>query len=90
MPSASIRANLFTFGSFSYDPDSILAGIQPLTLVHIELRSHLSFRIIFHGLVRLELSIAVFADAKGYGSAFYDSEITLGHAHSFPQAGELS
>jgi hypothetical protein len=67
----------------------VLTAVQPLALVRIKLRSHFGFRIIFQGLARRELSVAVLTDADCPRRGFYDSKVARWHETSFAQEGRL-
>jgi hypothetical protein len=70
---------LFAFRGFTHNPQGVLAAFYGLALVGIELRSHFGLRIIFRGLKRLKLKIAMFTDADGNWSTFYDPQVALLH-----------
>jgi hypothetical protein len=70
---------LLAFRGFTRDSQRVLAAVYELALVGIELRSHFGLRIIFRGLKRLKLKIAMFTDPDGNWSAFYDAQVALLH-----------
>ena len=70
---------LFAFRRFAHDPQGVLTAVYGLALMGIELCSHFGFRIIFCWLMRLKLKIAVFTDADGNWSTFYDPKVALLH-----------
>jgi hypothetical protein len=65
---------LFVFGSFTHDPQSVLAAVYGLAFVGIELALNI---------IALELSVASFADAK---SLFHDPQFALRHDCSLAHA----
>lgn len=73
---------LFSFRRFAQDSRSILAGINRLALVGIELTLNLQTSFIQPLLWRFELSIAEFADANHGNVNFEEPEIAFWHGLS--------
>jgi hypothetical protein len=71
-----MRNRLLVLGRFAHDPQSVLAAIHRLALVSIELCLNISF---FIRKVRLELSVAPFADTDGGRGWFHDSQFAFLH-----------
>ncbi len=69
-------SRLLVFGSFTHDPQSILATVYGLALVGVELCLKIG---------SLELSITPFADGNGRRGWFYDSKFAL-HGFSLAQS----
>ena len=68
---------LLAFRGFAHDPQSVLAAVYGLALVSIKLYLKVGVRI---RKTRLELGIAVFADADGRSrSFFHDPQASLRH-----------
>ena len=77
---------LLPFGSFSHHPQSVLAGIQPFTFVFPELFANLGPNCQTARRVAPELCAAILTDAVIVNESQL-VEVSLCHAHSFPQAG---
>jgi len=76
---------LFPFCGFAHDPQSILAAVQRLAIVGIELPLNGRLRVA-HVRVARELGVAAFADPehRKVSNLFYDSQLTLRHENSLP------
>jgi hypothetical protein len=64
---------LFVLGSFTDDPQSILAAVHRLALMGVKLCPDFGFGI------RAKLRVAPFAHAKNLRSLFYDPEAAFRH-----------
>ena len=82
-----VMESLLIFCRFPHHPCSGLVEVLPPANVAVELRGYFLFGLGLVGVSRLKLFIAVFADAEGgRGRPLYNSQVTLWHTGSFPQA----
>ena len=74
---------LFTFRGFAYDPQSILATVQRLALVSVELLLDGRLGIPHVGVSR-ELGVATFTDShhRNIPASLYDPKIAFRHIQS--------
>ena len=77
-----MRNRLLILCCLAHDPQGVLAAIHQFALVGIERRPEFGFRVIFQGLIGMELRIAAFADAKSHRRALYDPKIAFLHDRS--------
>src|SRR6266850_359471 len=86
-----MRTKLLVFGCFADDSQGVLTAVQRLALMFGELHSKalLCFPDALYDSGNLKLKIAKSADPDNgdFADPFDNSKITLGHDHSFPQAG---
>lgn len=70
---------LLIFGRLAHDAEGVLAAVDRLALVGVELLSDIKFHV---GQTGLELSITAFADANRRGALLHDPQLTLLHDYS--------